>query len=325
MQKETLEASRTSIPDYQSLMRPLLAFGLDGSEKNINDAIKSIADQLKLTEEERNQLLPSGKQPIFSNRLHWARTYLDKAGAIKRTRRSHFEITDRGKQLLADNPTRVDAKVLKQFPEFIAFQSPKAIDETGIGVAPSSATAATELPESAVTPEEAVQQAEAQIFENLKSQLLIRISELSPSFFERLVVDLVVAMGYGGSRASVIQRLGKSGDEGIDGIVNEDPLGLDVVYIQAKRYAADNTIGRERIQQFAGALVGQGASKGAFVTTSSFSKGAIEYAIKVPQRIILIDGKELARLMVQYGVGVRIERTVELKRIDLDYFDEGEE
>jgi len=154
---------------------------------------------------------------------------------------------------------------------------------------------------------------------------LIRISELSPSFFERLVVDLVVAMGYGGSRASVIQRLGKSGDEGIDGIVNEDPLGLDVVYIQAKRYAADNTIGRERIQQFAGALVGQGASKGVFVTTSSFSKGAIEYAIKVPQRIILIDGKELARLMVQYGVGVRIERTVELKRIDLDYFDEGEE
>jgi restriction system protein len=186
-------------------------------------------------------------------------------------------------------------------------------------------TAAVEINESAVTPEEAVQQAEAQIFENLKSQLLVRIWELSPSFFERLVVDLVVAMGYGGSRDSVVQRLGKSGDEGIDGVVNEDPLGLDVVYIQAKRYAADNTIGRERIQQFAGALVGQGASKGVFVTTSSFSKGAIEYAIKVPQRIILIDGKELARLMVQYGVGVRIERTVEIKRIDLDYFGEGDE
>lgn len=314
-----------SIPDYQSLMRPLLAFGSDGSEKNINDAIKSIADQLKLTEEERNQLLPSGKQPIFSNRLHWARTYLDKAGAIKRTRRSHFEITDRGKQLLSDNPTRVDAKVLKQFPEFISFQSPKAVDETGNSDGSPTAVTASELPESTVTPEEAVLQAETQIFENLKSQLLIRIWELSPSFFERLVVDLIVAMGYGGSRANVVQRLGKSGDEGIDGVVNEDPLGLDVVYIQAKRYAADNTIGRERIQQFAGALVGQGASKGVFVTTSSFSKGAIEYAIKVPQRIILIDGKELSRLMVQYGVGVRVERTVELKRIDLDYFDEGDE
>jgi len=274
------------IPDYQSLMRPLLAFASDGCEKNINDAIKGIADQLKLTEDERHQLLPSGKQAIFANRVHWARTYLDKAGAIKRTRRSHFQITDRGTQLLKENPTRIDVQVLKQFPEFIAFQTPKAVDEAGNSAAPT--TAAAELPESAVTPEEAVQQAEAQILENLKSHLLVRIWESSPSFFERLVVDLVVAMGYGGSRDSVVQRLGKSGDEGIDGVVNEDPLGLDVVYIQAKRYAADNTIGRERIQQFAGALVGQGASKGVFVTTSSFSKGAIEYAIKVPQRIILI-------------------------------------
>ena len=311
------------IPDYQSLMRPLLAFGSDGSEKNINDAIKGIADQLKLTDDERHQLLPSGKQPIFSNRVHWARTYLDKAGAIKRTRRSHFEITDRGKQLLADNPERIDVEVLKQFPEFIAFQTPKAIDETGSSI--TTPPTSPELPESAVTPEEAIEQAEAQIFENLKSQLLVRTLEKSPSFFESLVVDLIIKMGYGGSRENVVQKLGKSGDEGIDGVVNEDALGLDVVYIQAKRYAADNTIGRERIQQFAGALVGQGASKGVFVTTSSFSKGAAEYATKVPQRIILIDGKKLAQLMVQYGVGVGIERTVEIKRIDLDYFDEGDE
>jgi restriction system protein len=312
-----------TIPDYQSLMRPLLAFASDGSEKNINDAIKGIADQLKLTDEERHQLLPSGKQAIFANRVHWARTYLDKAGAIKRTRRSHFEITDRGKKLLTENTARIDVKVLKQFPEFIAFQTPKAIDETGGAISP--APPAIEIPDSAVTPEEAIQQAEAQIFDNLKSQLLVRIWELSPSFFESLVVDLIIKMGYGGSRESVVQRLGKSGDEGIDGVVNEDALGLDVVYIQAKRYVADNTIGRERIQQFAGALVGQGASKGVFVTTSSFSKGAVEYAIKVPQRIILIDGKRLAQLMVQYGVGVRVERTVEIKRIDLDYFDEGDE
>ncbi|WP_375304112.1 restriction endonuclease [Bradyrhizobium sp. A11] len=314
-----------SIPDYQSLMRPLLALASDGREQNINDAIHGIAEQLKLTAEERSQLLPSGKQPIFANRVHWARTYLDKAGAIKRTRRSHFEITERGSKLLAENPTRISVQVLKQFPEFIAFQAPKPSAGVEENEASTPDVSNVDFSESSVTPEEAVQQAETQILESLKGQLLNRIWELSPSFFERLVVDLIVAMGYGGSRANVVQRLGKSGDEGIDGVVNEDPLGLDVVYIQAKRYAADNTIGRERIQQFAGALVGQGASKGVFVTTSSFSRGAIEYALKVPQRIILIDGKELARLMVQYGVGVRIERTVELKRIDLDYFDEGDE
>jgi len=312
-----------TIPDYQSLMRPLLAFAFDGTEKNINDAIVGIANQLNLSEEDRHQLLPSGKQAVFANRVHWARTYLDKAGAIRRTRRSHFIITDRGKELLATNPDRIDVKVLKRFPEFVAFQTPKPDSETedhdGLP------TNENEIQELAVTPEEAVQQAETQILQNLRSQLLVRIGELSPGFFERLVVDLVVAMGYGGSRASVVQRLGKSGDEGIDGVVNEDPLGLDVVYIQAKRYAVENTIGRERIQQFAGALVGQGASKGVFVTTSSFTKGAIEYANKVPQRIILIDGGELTRLMAQYGVGVRIERTVEIKRIDLDYFDESDE
>ena len=177
---------------------------------------------------------------------------------------------------------------------------------------------------SNATPEEAIQSAEEAIRDNLRGLLLDRIRELSPAFFERLVVDLIIGMGYGGTRASVVQKIGKSGDEGIDGVINEDPLGLDVIYIQAKRYAPENTIGRERIQQFAGALVGQGASKGVFVTTSSFSRGAIEYASRVPQKIILLDGAELTRLMIQYGVGVRTERTVEIKRVDIDYFDEGE-
>jgi restriction system protein len=181
------------IPDYQSLMRPLLSFALDGSEKNINDAIKGIADQLGLTEDERHQLLPSGKQPIFANRVHWARTYLDKAGAIKRTRRSHFVITDRGKQLLTDNPIRINVQVLKKFPEFVAFQSPKISGETENDN--SLPPAANDIQESAVTPEEAIQQAEGQIFATLRSQLLIRIGELSPSFFERLVVDLVSCNG----------------------------------------------------------------------------------------------------------------------------------
>jgi restriction system protein len=310
-----------AIPDYQSLMRPVLAFAKDGTEKSIRETVAALAQQFNLTDDEIHQLLPSGKQSLFSNRVHWARTYLDKAGAIKATRRAHFAITERGKELLSKNPDRIDVKVLRQFPELVAFLAPKAPKE---GEA-KTASPDIDAPQTAITPEESIQQAESQILDNLRSEVLDRISELSPAFFERLVVDLIVAMGYGGSRNSVAERIGKSGDAGIDGIVNEDPLGLDVVYIQAKRYAADNTIGRERIQQFAGALVGQGASKGVFVTTSAFSKGAIEYTNKVPQKIILIDGEELTRLMVQYGVGVRVERKVEIKRIDLDYFDEGDD
>jgi restriction system protein len=305
-------------------MRPLLAFGADGQEKNINDAIKTLADQFNLTKEDREVLQPSGKQTILANRVHWARTYLDKAGALRRTRRSHFVVTERGQHLLAQHPDRVDARMLRQFPEFVEFQSPRAYrdgeaqDADGGAAIDNSSVPTT-------TPEEMIQQAEATISANLRAQLLGRIHELSPTFFEQLVIDMIVAMGYGGSRQSVAQRLGRSGDEGIDGLVNEDPLGLDVVYIQAKRYTPDNSIGRDRIQQFAGALVGQGASKGVFVTTSSFSRGAVEYAQRVPQRIILIDGAELSRLMIQYGVGVRTERVVELKRIDLDYFEEVDE
>jgi restriction system protein len=315
--------SSLAIPDYQSFMRPLLAFGADGQEKNINEAIDALANQFRLTPEDRELLLPSGKQTVLANRAHWARTYLDKARALTRTRRSHFVVTDRGRDLLKQYPERVDARALRKFPEFVAFQTVRPeSSETDVPAQPET-PAAPEV--SSATPEELIQTAEGTISARLKTQLLERIQELSPAFFERLVVDLIVSMGYGGTRSSVIQRLGRSGDEGIDGIVNEDPLGLDVVYVQAKRYAPDNSIGRERIQQFAGALVGQGATKGVFVTTSSFSRGAVEYAQRVPQRIILVDGAELTKLMIQYGVGVRTDRTVELKRIDLDYFEETED
>ena len=308
-----------AVPDYQSCMRPLLQFCADGREISISEAAAFVAAQFRLSAEDLAEQIPSGKQTLLANRVHWARTYLDKAGALRRTKRAHFVITDRGHTLLAQNPERVDARVLRQFPEFVAFQSPKG-ERAEDKAAPDSPQPVPDF--SARTPEETLQASAEAIFEALRGQLLDRIRELSPSFFERLVVDLIVAMGYGGSRDSVVQRLGKSGDEGIDGVVNEDPLGLDVVYIQAKRYAADNSIGRERIQQFAGALVGQGASKGVFVTTSSFSRGACEYAQRVPQRIILIDGAELTRLMIRYGVGVRTERTIELRRIDLDYFED---
>lgn len=314
-----------SVPDYQTFMRPLLAFGADGQEKNIREAINALADQLHLTAEDRQLLVPSGKQTLLDNRVHWARTYLDKAGALTRTRRSHFVVTDRGRQLLKQYPDRIDGQVLRQFPEFLAFsrKSTKDHSDDGQEMVQLEDQAPPEL--LSATPEDMLQTAEAAIAERLRAQLLERIQELSPTFFERLVVDLIVAMGYGGSRDSVVQKLGKSGDQGIDGVVNEDPLGLDVVYIQAKRYAPDNTVGRERIQQFAGALVGQGASKGVFVTTSSFTSNAVQYAQRVPQRIILIDGSELTRLMMRYGVGVRTDRTVEVKRIDLDYFEEAED
>lgn len=311
------------IPDFQTIFRPLLAFAKDGSEKNINDAIAAIAKQFNLTDDELNQLQPSGRQTVFENRVHWARTYLAKAGAIKKTKRSHFMITERGEKLLAENPTQINAATLRQFPEFLAFQRPKPSQNEEGHVTEVAGTEA-EVQSVNATPEEAIQQAELQINSHLRSELLENIKKLSPTFFERLVVDLVVAMGYGGSRGNVVQKLSKSADEGIDGVVNEDPLGLDVIYLQAKRYADDNVVGRERIQQFAGALVGKGASKGVFVSTSSFTKGAIEYADKVPQKIILIDGDKLTRLMVQYGVGVRVERTVEIKRMDLDYFEDSE-
>jgi restriction system protein len=307
-----------SIPDYQTLMRPLLAYAQDGGEKYIRAAFDVLSAEFSLTPEERQQMLPSGKQIIFENRVHWARTYLDKAGAIARTRRSHFQITERGRQLLKDQPSRIGVAELRQFPEFQKFQAPK--DEDG-----ESAKAAPEAPNALdvtvqATPEEAIQAAESQLAESLRGDLLERIAEMPPAFFEQLVVDLIVAMGYGGSRNNVAKRIGRSGDEGIDGVVNQDALGLDVVYIQAKRYAPGNTIGREQIQQFTGALVGQGAMRGVFFTTSSFTRPATEYADRVPQRIILVDGDRLTQLMIQHGVGVRVDRTVEIRRIDLDYF-----
>jgi restriction system protein len=310
-----------TVPDFQTLMRPLLVYGQDGGEKNIRESIKALADEFQLSEQERHQLLPSGKQTALQNRVYWARFYLDRAGAVKKTDRSHFVITDRGRELLQKYPKRIDVSILNQFPEFVAFRSKHSDEETES--APS--TASPPHPINSATPEEAIEGAEEEISQNLRSQLLERIFEMSPTFFEQLVLDLIVAMKYGGVKGALAERTGGSGDEGFDGIVNEDALGLDKIYLQAKRYAKGNPIGRPMIQQFAGALAGKGASKGVFITTSSFADTAIAFAKQVPQRIILIDGEKLAKLMVQYGVGVRTERTVEIKRIDLDYFEEPEE
>jgi restriction system protein len=312
------------VPDFQSLMRPVLTFAQNQKEHSVKDTISGVARDLGLGLHDLEVLLASGRQTVFANRIHWSITYLDKAGALRRTKRGYYMITQRGLDLLQSHPDRVDSKILRQFAEFRDFQSARSTDDDANPI-PAASNPPLHLDIPAKTPEEAIQSAEDALAESLRGQLLARIAELPPAFFERLVVDLIVAMGYGGNRQSVARRIGKSGDEGIDGVVNEDPLGLDTVYIQAKRYALESTVGRERIQQFAGALVGQSASKGVFVTTSSYSRGAIEYAQKVPQRIVLLDGNELARLMMQYGVGVRTERTVELKRIDLEYFEGGEE
>lgn len=309
-----------AVPGFQMIMRPLLAFSADGAEKNINDCISALIQQFQLSEEDRVAKIASGKQTVFANRVHWARTYLDKAGAIKKTKRSHFSITERGINLLKENPQSLTVKILKQFPEFLEFHTAKPPPKS----TEQQSTPVVDEDELSTTPDERIAAAVSEIQARLEGEILDRIAEKSPTFFESLVVDLIVAMGYGGTRENVVQQVGKSGDEGIDGIVNEDALGLDVVYIQAKRYSKEQVIGREKIQQFTGALVGKGAIKGVFVATCGYSKGAIEYAQKVPQRIILIDGKQLARLLIRYGVGIRVEQEFQVKRIDLDYFEEEE-
>lgn len=307
-----------AIPGYHSFMRPLLVFAQNGDEKNIREAFEYVANHMAISEDDRMEMLPSGKQSILANRVHWAKTYLTQALALESTRRSHFRITDRGRALLAASPSQIGNKDLDQFPEFVAFkkrhlkQDASFIDNQ-LEEKSNSADA---------TPDETIQAAEALFNRTLRYELLERVHSLSPTFFEQLVVDLIVAMGYGGSRGAIAERTQRSADGGIDGIVNQDPLGLDVVYIQAKKYSPENVVGRPAIQQFAGALVGYGAPKGVFMTTSTFSDVARKFAQQVPQKIILIDGVRLTDLMIQYDVGVRVERTISIKRLDLDYFEE---
>jgi restriction system protein len=309
-----------SIPDFETLMRPLLAL-CKNSEVAIRDCIDQLAEQFALSADERAQRLPSGTETVFANRVHWARTYMGKAGLLERTGRGRYRATQRGLEVLAKYPERIGTKVLRQFPEFVEFYTAKPKPKEGL--VPEQ-QAGTVFAAEKSTPEERIDAAYSEITRQLRSNLLDQVIHGSPAFFEKVVVDLIVAMGYGGSREDAARRLGRSGDEGIDGVVNEDPLGLDVVYIQAKRYAPGNVIGREKIQQFAGSLIGRGASKGVFVTTSRFTSSAIEYAEKIPQRLILIDGEQLTELMVRYGVGVRTEQKIEVRKIDLDYFSEGE-
>ncbi len=306
-----------SIPDYQSLMLPVLRLAAEG-EKRVADVEERIAIDLGLTQEEREELLPSGRQRVLHNRIHWAKFYMTKAGLLASPARGRFVATEDGRTVLATNPDRIDVKLLLQRPEFREFyRNTNGMDAD----AAEAAKAQTSRPDTnATTPEEQIEAAYQAVLTVLRADLLDRIGQNSPAFFEGLIVDLLVAMGYGGSHKNAAAQLRRSGDGGVDGVVNEDRLGLDRVYVQAKRYAPSNSIGRPDVQAFVGSLVGLGASKGVFVTTSTFSPQARDFVKHLSQRVILIDGQTLGDLMIEHGVGVRVSRAIEFKRVDEDFF-----
>lgn len=302
-----------AIPDYQTCMLPFLRYLSDGAEHTLREAEESLAEYFKLTPAERAELLPSGQQGIFKNRIGWARTYLKMAVLLESPKRAVFKITKRGLDVLASSPGKIDAKYLEQFPEFIEFRD-AAKPQNG-------AAAAVELPEAKTTPEEAIELAHQELREQLAAELLGRVLGCSPTFFEQLVVELLVKMGYGGSRRDAGERVGQTGDGGIDGIIKEDRLGLDAIFIQAKRW--QGSVGRPEIQKFVGALQGQRAKKGVFITTSSYTADATEYAKHIDTKVVLIDGKQLAELMIDFEVGASPAATYVVKRIDSDYFEES--
>lgn len=306
------------IPDFQTLMLPLLKAVKDGKEHRIGDVTERLADEFQLTQEERQLLLPSGTQRSFANRVAWTKSYLVQAGLLETTRRAHFKITDRGLSTLAENPQRIDIQFLLRFPEFVSFRNRgRAIDNVPETV-PTDSSVVDVAPTQ--TPDEILRDTVQQIETALRKELLDRILTASPSFFESLIVQLLLAMGYGGSREDAGQIVGKSGDGGIDGIIDQDSLGLDRVYIQAKKYSRDNPVSEPEIRGFSGSLGAAKANKGIFVTTSSFTQPARIFADRHPFRIVLIDGDQLTALMLRHNVGVRVEETLYLKRVDEDFF-----
>jgi restriction system protein len=303
-----------AVPDFQSLMMPLLRIAEDGQEHSLGEARDVLAAEFRLSESDREEPLPSGRQPKFSNRVAWAKSYLQQAGLLLSPRRGHFQISDRGREVLRAAPARIDIKFLEQYPEFVEFRTPKG-DAAEI---PAQAPSAQPEPE---TPEEALDTAYLKLRIGLASELLSRVKAASPQLFERLVVELLLKMGYGGSRRDAGQAIGRAGDEGIDGVISEDRLGLDVIYLQAKRW--EGTVGRPEIQRFVGALHGKRAKKGVFITTGTFSAEAAAYVDHIDPKVVLIDGRRLAGLMMDFDLAVNTAATYTLKRLDSDYFDEA--
>lgn len=305
------------IPDFQTLMLPVLRASSDG-EVRITDVVERLADIFALSSDERSQLLPSGRQTTFANRVHWAKSYLGKAGLVELTRRAHFRITDRGREVLSAPPDRIDIKFLSRYPEFERFQKAEgqAADDN------ASASNVNQGAATSLTPDEVMRSAHRKLEAALADDLLQRVRSGTPAFFESLVVRLLIAMGYGGSVAELDKALvGGTGDGGVDGVIDQDALGLDRIYVQAKRYADGNTVGAGAIRDFFGSLDRFKATKGLFVTTSTFTSSARETADLLSKRIVLIDGAQFARLMIRYGVGCRIEEVLHIKKLDEDFFE----
>lgn len=299
------------IPDFQSIMLPFLNAISDGQEHSTNEINDQLANYFNLTTEDINTYLPSGYQKIFPNRVAWAKAYLKMAGFLETTKRGYFKITESGKSFLNTKPQEINIKVLKSLPAFQENYG-RTKEEESLND--------NENYHSKSTPEEILESSYLNIRKNLSQELLQKIKSCSPKFFEYLVVELLVKMGYGGTIKDAGQSIGQTGDEGIDGIIKEDRLGLDVIYIQAKRW--ENVVGRPEIQKFVGALAGQGAKKGVFITTSKFTGEAKSYQTRNETKIVLIDGEKLADLMIDYNLAVSTTNTFEIKRIDNDYFEE---
>lgn len=299
-----------AIPDFQTIMLPLLTFAGDGQEHFMLDAVTYIAKKFELTDEERNEMLPSGQQRRLDNRVGWSRSHLTKAGLLETTKTSHFRITSEGLKVLQAQPPKIDVIFLDKYAGHLEFRK-----------GPTKGPKPPE-PGGEQSPKETIENSYQKLREDLAQEILATIKKQSPAFFERLVVTLLVAMGYGGSIADAGQAVGKSGDGGIDGIIKEDKLGLDVIYIQAKRWA-QGTVGRPDIQGFVGALEGR-TNKGVFITTSDFTTEARNYARSLnSKKVVLLDGGELAQLMIDYNIGVTRDAVYEIKRVDADFFTEA--
>ncbi len=302
-----------TVPDFQSFFLPFLKLLSDGKEHSIRDMYDILADQLELSESDRQQVLPSGQMKTYVNRIGWTRTHLKKAGLIDSSKRGHFAITDRGREVLAQCPEKITVKSLQVFPEFQEFR------QGNVKLIPSTASTVVEIDR---TPEEILQEAYLTLRSEIADEIIQLLKSSSPVFFERVVVDLLVSMGYGGSRKAAGKAIGGSGDGGVDGIISEDPLGLDNIYIQAKRW--ESNVGRPQVQAFAGSLEGFRSRKGVMITTSDFSKDARDYVTRIEKKIVLINGEMLAELMLDHNVGESEKERFVIKRIDTDYFDESQ-
>jgi restriction system protein len=304
------------VPGFESFMLPLLRALEDGADHPVSEVRERIAHEMALTEKDRAELLPSGKQAIFDNRLGWAKTYVEKAGLMATVKRGVYRITDDGRRLLAQKPDAVNKQVLLKFDKFRTFVQQRQDDQSSMA---DDAVAATD---PSVTPEETLEKSYQAIRKKVEADLLDAVRQASPQFFEKLVVELLVKMGYGGTLEDAGRALavGRSHDGGIDGIIKEDHLGLDAIYVQAKRWQA--TVGRPEVQAFAGSLEGERARKGIFLTTSTFSKEARDYVKRIERKIVLVDGPQLAGYMFDFGIGVNPVSSFEIKRVDGDYFSE---